>query len=169
MFQTSYRKFHGQIFFSYLTWYGFGRFWIEQLRSDSLYIGNSDIRISQWVGALCFLGGLTVLIVGFIRARKHPMKDLRVPAQPSEAAEARADERPAAVSDVCEQPAVQSAEIVAQEVTDVGDDVTEEILSDEAAAQEEGEGPSAEELSAAINRFLDADAEPQDKNEKGED
>ncbi|MBO5725518.1 MAG: prolipoprotein diacylglyceryl transferase [Clostridia bacterium] len=38
------RKFKGQLVLSYGIWYGFGRGFIEQLRTDSLYIGS--IRVS---------------------------------------------------------------------------------------------------------------------------
>lgn len=41
------KKFQGQIFFSYLIWYGIGRFFIEGLRMDSLMLYN--FRISQIV------------------------------------------------------------------------------------------------------------------------
>lgn len=41
------RRFDGQMFFSYIAWYGLGRFWIEGLRSDSLYIPGTPLRVSQ--------------------------------------------------------------------------------------------------------------------------
>mgnify|MGYP003289891995 CR=1 FL=1 len=53
------RLFYGYTFFSYITWYGFGRFFIEGLRTDSLYLGN--IRISQLVALLCVIGGICAL------------------------------------------------------------------------------------------------------------
>lgn len=53
------KKYDGQIFFLYITWYGFGRMFIEGLRTDSLYVG--DFRISQVVGFLCFFFGAAVL------------------------------------------------------------------------------------------------------------
>ncbi len=54
------KKFDGQIVLMYLTWYGFGRMFIEGLRTDSLYVGV--FRISQVVGFLCFvLGGLSLI------------------------------------------------------------------------------------------------------------
>lgn len=63
------KKFNGQIACMYLAWYGFGRFFIEGLRTDSLYMGGG-IRTSQLVGAICFFvfGGL--LIAGLIYSRK---------------------------------------------------------------------------------------------------
>lgn len=54
------RAFSGEIALLYFTWYGFGRFFIEGLRSDSLFIGHTDIRISQALALVLFLcmGGL---------------------------------------------------------------------------------------------------------------
>ena len=49
------KKFDGQVCFLYLSWYGFGRMFIEGLRTDSLYLG--PFRISQVVGFVCFIGG----------------------------------------------------------------------------------------------------------------
>ena len=60
------RKFDGQIFFMYITWYGFGRMLIEELRADSLYAG--ELRISQVVGFLCVFVGLVLLIINFRKA-----------------------------------------------------------------------------------------------------
>ena len=45
------RPFYGFTFFSYLIWYGFGRFIIEGMRADSLYLGF--MRVSQVVAFLC--------------------------------------------------------------------------------------------------------------------
>lgn len=67
------KKFNGQMACTYLAWYGFGRMFIEGLRTDSLYIGS--IRVSQLVGLLCFVifGGL--LIWGLIHSRKFNNPD----------------------------------------------------------------------------------------------
>jgi phosphatidylglycerol:prolipoprotein diacylglycerol transferase len=62
------KKFHGQMFLSYMTWYGFGRMLIEGLRADSLYIGT--IRVSQMVGLLTFLLGAVLLIYNFRKVKK---------------------------------------------------------------------------------------------------
>lgn len=44
------RKCDGQMFLSYVAWYGVGRFFIEGLRTDSLYFFGTGIRVSQMVG-----------------------------------------------------------------------------------------------------------------------
>lgn len=54
------KKHHGQIFFAYLTWYGIGRFFIEGLRTDSLYFFS--FRISQVVAVLTVMLGIGMLI-----------------------------------------------------------------------------------------------------------
>lgn len=55
------RKFDGEIFLIYTFWYGLGRFFIEGLRTDSLYIGQ--IRVSQLVAAVCVGVSLILIIV----------------------------------------------------------------------------------------------------------
>ncbi len=62
-FYSKRRKFKGEIFFLYVAWYGFGRFFIEGLRTDSLYILNTGIRISQLIGGLAFIVSIIVLII----------------------------------------------------------------------------------------------------------
>ena len=62
------KKFDGQIFLMYVSWYGFGRMLIEGLRTDSLYVGV--FRISQVVGFLCFVVGTLLLVLGLIKSRR---------------------------------------------------------------------------------------------------
>jgi len=57
------RKYDGQISLIYFLWYGIGRTWIEGLRTDSLYIGNTGIRVSQLLSIVLALGALIILIV----------------------------------------------------------------------------------------------------------
>ena len=64
------QKFDGQIVLSYLAWYGLGRLWIEGLRTDSLYIGSSGIRVSQLVALLCLIGAAAALVFFLIYFKK---------------------------------------------------------------------------------------------------
>lgn len=66
------RKFSGQLFLCYGVWYGFGRMVLEGLRSDSLYIGNTSIRVSQLLSAVLMLVSLVLLISLYIKFTKHP-------------------------------------------------------------------------------------------------
>ena len=45
--KTGRRRYDGQCAAIYFFWYGLGRAWIEGLRTDSLYLGTSGIRVSQ--------------------------------------------------------------------------------------------------------------------------
>jgi phosphatidylglycerol:prolipoprotein diacylglycerol transferase len=56
------KKFDGQIALMYFAWYGFGRMFIEGLRTDSLYLPGTTLRISQLVGLVCFVGALLLMI-----------------------------------------------------------------------------------------------------------
>ncbi len=55
------RTFDGEITLMYISWYGLGRFFIEGLRTDSLYAGS--LRISQIVAGASFVVGLILFIV----------------------------------------------------------------------------------------------------------
>lgn len=57
------RKYDGQLFTFYLLLYGIGRAWIEGLRTDSLYIGSSGIRVSQALSAVLIVCSAVYLIV----------------------------------------------------------------------------------------------------------
>ena len=69
-FLTKKRKFDGQIVLTYLAWYGLGRVWIEGLRTDSLYLFGTGIRVSQLVAALsvALAGGA----LAYILLKKKP-------------------------------------------------------------------------------------------------
>lgn len=63
------RKYDGQIALGYCAWYGLGRALIEGLRTDSLYLGSTGIRVSQLLAAVSCLAAVTVLLVQAFR--KH--------------------------------------------------------------------------------------------------
>ena len=76
-FYSKRRKFDGQIFLMYLGWYGLGRMFIEGLRTDSLYVGSSNLRVSQLLAGICFLAVVIFLVYDKI-FREHDPEDLYV-------------------------------------------------------------------------------------------
>lgn len=64
---AKHRKFNGQLFWSYLAWYGLGRAWIEGLRTDSLYFFSTGLRVSQILAIVSCLAAVVVLIVQLCR------------------------------------------------------------------------------------------------------
>lgn len=66
------RKFSGQVVLMYCVWYGFGRAFIELLRTDSLMIGN--IKVSALLSfLLCVTAG--VLLAVFLNRAGQQVKD----------------------------------------------------------------------------------------------
>ena len=63
------RRYDGQCILIYFFWYGLGRVWIEGLRTDSLYLGSTGIRVSQLLSLLLILaaGGM---LAGFRKKKK---------------------------------------------------------------------------------------------------
>lgn len=50
----------GEAFLGYLAWYGLGRFFIEGLRTDSLFVG--PFRVSQLLSLVLFVGGVGLIV-----------------------------------------------------------------------------------------------------------
>ena len=69
------RDYDGQIALGYVAWYGLGRFFIEALRTDSLYLPGTEIRVSQLLAVVSFFAAAAVLIYFML---KPPMKTLFV-------------------------------------------------------------------------------------------
>jgi len=86
-------KYHGQLFLMYVTWYGFGRYMIEGLRTDSLYIGGTDLRISKLLAALSFSVAVLLLIRNRLRGTHNNMKNSEFGIQNSELDEENAEEQ----------------------------------------------------------------------------
>ena len=74
--KKGHRKYDGQCTLIYFFWYGLGRAWIEGLRTDSLYIGSTNIRVSQALSIVLVLISLILLIRQ--SRRPHPPEKLYV-------------------------------------------------------------------------------------------
>lgn len=108
------RRFDGEIFLFYLSWYGLGRLWIEGLRTDSLYLFGTGIRVSQLLAGLSFVIAGAILIALLIRLKPDPQRLYVNQAAAQEKADADT-----------EQPVQETAEAAAQEKEedqDVGSD-----------------------------------------------
>ena len=66
------RKFDGELFLFYIGWYGAGRLFIEGLRTDSLMIGNTGIRVSQLVAGLAVLAAVSLWLYVNNKLKKNP-------------------------------------------------------------------------------------------------
>jgi len=77
------RKYDGQLLLMYIAWYGFGRGFIEGLRTDSLYLFNTGLKVSQVLAfASC---AIAVGLLTYFQLKKFKMVE-------TEAAETEATE-----------------------------------------------------------------------------
>jgi len=53
----------GDLIGFYLIWYSVGRFFIEGMRTDSLYVGNTGLRVAQIISLLMILLGAIFLVL----------------------------------------------------------------------------------------------------------
>lgn len=79
-------KYHGQIFFMYMVWYGFERMIVEGLRTDSLYMHFSIFgytpRVSQVLSfAIMVLGIILLAVFGFKLKNKNNRKGEEIKCQ----------------------------------------------------------------------------------------
>lgn len=94
---AKHRRFDGQNTLFYFLWYGLGRFWIESLRTDSLYlfdwtIGGAPIRVSQALSAVVALAS-AFLLVWHLWVRPHRPEELYVNAAAHSSTAERQDEK----------------------------------------------------------------------------
>lgn len=64
------KKFKGEMWLVYLGGYGLGRFWIEGIRTDQLYIMGTTVPVSQLIAVLC----VAVSLAADIAVRYHMKK-----------------------------------------------------------------------------------------------
>ena len=72
-FLSGKREYDGQIALGYAFWYGLGRFFIEGLRTDSLYIPGTAIRVSQLIAAASCLTAAAVLAYFMLKPPAKPL------------------------------------------------------------------------------------------------
>lgn len=125
------RKFNGQMFLSYIVWYGLGRTMIEGLRTDSLYFFGTGIRSSQMLGIMSALVGAALFILRFKTAgpATPPMEKAAVGA----AADSPLETEPPVSADEAEEPPEVEQEAEAQpdvEAEAVQDDIMKEEKED---------------------------------------
>ena len=72
-FLSKRRKYDGQIALGYAAWYGLGRTLIEGLRTDSLYLFGTGIRVSQLLAAVSAVAAIAVMV--YILKVKKPQSE----------------------------------------------------------------------------------------------
>ena len=116
------RKFNGQMFLSYVIWYGVGRAAIEGLRTDSLYFFGTGIRSSQLLGIVSAAVGVVLFVYRLKTAgpADPPFVKEQSGAETAAAVEAAPEKQSGAVTTVAVEAAAE--EEIKEEVNDGGDD-----------------------------------------------
>lgn len=57
------KKFNGEILLLYFAGYGFGRFFIEGIRTDQLYIWGTGLAVSQVLSAILFIAAVILIVI----------------------------------------------------------------------------------------------------------
>lgn len=70
-FYSKKRRFDGEIFLLYVAWYGIGRAMIEGLRTDSLYIPGTPIRVSQLLAGLSTVLAVVILCYNYKKIKEN--------------------------------------------------------------------------------------------------
>lgn len=70
---TRLRKFKGEVFMLYGVLYGAERMIVEGMRTDSLYIGSTNIRVSQLLSAIIVAVALVSFIYYYIKASRNKL------------------------------------------------------------------------------------------------
>ena len=143
---SKHRRFHGEMTLLYVMWYGFERFFVEGLRTDSLMVGN--VRISQAVAALSVVAALVSWVV---LRRKYRGVPLVIPALPGQ----KAVSEPAQIEESSE-----SAKETVQE---------EKSQADESDKDDEKEQSKAQESSRPSSNEGDDDSEDESEREQAKD
>ena len=77
-------KFSGQLILCYGVLYGAERAVVEGLRTDSLYIGSTSLRVSQVLSLVLAVTCLAILIIKLVQLKKNPVPYTPVEALPPE-------------------------------------------------------------------------------------
>ncbi len=141
-YSKKFRKFDGEIFLLYIGWYGAGRFWIEHLRTDSLYIPNTPFKVSQLVAGTCVLFAVVLLIINYLQIKKNGIRLYR-DSEESIAILKAADDKKKKV----DKNAELSEHILSEETeeSEASENPEEPEESEEAAAESEGEPAEPDE------------------------
>lgn len=67
-----FRLFSGQLFLTYGVWYGLERAIVEGLRTDSLFIGNTNLRVSQLLSIVLAVVCFILLVALIAKYKKNP-------------------------------------------------------------------------------------------------
>lgn len=81
---TKCRKFKGEIFMLYGILYGAERMIVEGMRTDSLYIGHTNIRVSQLLSAIIVVVAFSFFVYFMVKLKMNKLPASMIPDKPNQ-------------------------------------------------------------------------------------
>lgn len=167
------KLFAGEIFMRYLAGYGFGRFFIEWIRTDKMFLPGTDIPVNQVISAGLFLLFTAVVIVKRIMAKKRAALENRRKArfyEEQQKAEEISEEELLPEEVTLMEKEMNNFEETVSESEESKEDASESQVSKEEESKEEVSEceTSKDEIPGDSDRNEDGDIQEENPEEKTE-
>ena len=156
---SKHRRFHGEMTLLYVMWYGFERFFVEGLRTDSLMVGN--VRISQAVAALSVVAALVAWVVLRRKYRGVPLVIPALPGQEAVSGQAQIEESSESAKETVQEEKSQADE-------SGKDDEKEQSKAQESSRPSSNEGDDGSEDESEREQAKDKQNKPEASDEEKE-
>lgn len=157
------KLFAGEIFMRYLAGYGFGRFFIEWIRTDKMFLPGTDIAVNQAISAGLFLLFTVVVIVKRIMAKKRAALEKRRKARFYEEAERIRSEK-----NSVDELLPEEVTLMEKEKSNSGEKVSEEKVSEDSQEKASEGEISKDKIPADSDRNTDEETQEENQEEKTE-
>lgn len=157
------KLFAGEIFMRYLAGYGFGRFFIEWIRTDKMFLPGTDIAVNQAISAGLFLLFTVVVIVKRIMAKKRAALEKRRKARFYEEAERVRSEK-----NSVDELLPEEVTLMEKEKSNSGEKVSEEKVSEDFQEKASEGEISKDKIPADSDRNTDEETQEENQEEKTE-
>lgn len=157
------KLFAGEIFMRYLAGYGFGRFFIEWIRTDKMFLPGTDIAVNQAISAGLFLLFTVVVIVKRIMAKKRAALEKRRKARFYEEAERVRSEK-----NSVDELLPEEVTLMEKEKSNSGEKVSEEKVSEDSQEKASEGEISKDKIPADSDRDTDEETQEENQEEKTE-
>ena len=157
------KLFAGEIFMRYLAGYGFGRFFIEWIRTDKMFLPGTDIAVNQAISAGLFLLFTVVVIVKRIMAKKRAALEKRRKARFYEEAERVRSEK-----NLVDELLPEEVTLMEKEKSNSGEKVSEEKVSEDSQEKASEGEISKDKIPADSDRNTDEETQEENQEEKTE-
>ena len=157
------KLFAGEIFMRYLAGYGFGRFFIEWIRTDKMFLPGTDIAVNQAISVGLFLLFTVVVIVKRIMAKKRAALEKRRKARFYEEAERVRSEK-----NSVDELLPEEVTLMEKEKSNSGEKVSEEKVSEDSQEKASEGEISKDKIPADNDRNTDEETQEENQEEKTE-